>query len=168
MDTVGEHWLPAFSGLLPSPRFFIERSSEGVILQTDPGITVSRGYAWGWESVTDNVSRLEDPYYHLNGRKCVVLGIEQSRNAYCLGASISDEETVSSNTIINHRVSQMAAKPIQKEATGRGAEHGRSTLDRDRKSATTATPRNSADAHTENTGTVGPGGIHGCQAQFGL
>lgn len=62
----------------------------------------------------------------------MVLEIEQSRDAYRLGASISAQATVSRNTTINHTLAQMAGKPIQKEATGRGAEGGRSTLDRDR------------------------------------
>lgn len=87
----------------------------------------------GWESVTNNISRPEDTSYHLSGRKYVMLGIEQSRNACRLGASISSEEAVSRNAIVNHILSQMAAKLIQKEVTGRGAGHGRSTLDRDRK-----------------------------------
>lgn len=155
MGTAGEHWLPAFPSLLPSPRIFIERSSEGVVCQTDPGITVSRGYTWAWETVTNNISRPRDTYYHLNGRKCVVLGIEPNRNACPLGANISAEETVSRNTVLNHTLSPMALKFIQKEATGRRAGHGRSTLDRDRKSAMTAVPRNSADAHIENIGAVG-------------
>lgn len=121
-----------FSSLLPSPRIFIERSSEGVIWQKDTGITVSRGYTWGWETGTDDISRPKDTYYHLNGREYVVLEIEQSRGACRLGASISAQATVSRNTTVNHTLAQMAGKPIQKEATGRGAEGGRSTLDRDR------------------------------------
>lgn len=70
----------------------------------------------------------------------MVLGMEQSRNACHLGASIAAEETVSRNTILNHIPSQMALKPIQKEGTGRGSGDGRNTLDRDRKGAVTAVP----------------------------